>query len=344
MLAPTVESMERTGAELLERARRRMRARLEEQVSSRLSVTRREAGYHLGWLDADGRPAEGSAGKAVRPALCFAAAEAVGTDAQDAVPAAMAVQLVHEFSLLHDDIIDGDRTRRHRPAVWAAFGTSAGVLCGDALLSLAHAILAAAPTGDGASLALAETVVELVEGEALDVAFERRDVVRPGEYVAMASAKTGALMDCACRLGALAGAAAPQQAKTLGGFGRHLGIAFQITDDLLGLYGDEAVTGKPVGSDLAARKKTLPVLAALASPSPAGTELARLYAREDTLTAEETDRAVRLVEEAGGAAAARREAERELLQAQTALADAAPTVEGRRQLMALAHLLTHRES
>ncbi|WP_040685529.1 polyprenyl synthetase family protein [Nocardiopsis baichengensis] len=341
--APVVQSLEQTGRGLLEQAQARVRPRLRHHVEARLLQNRQEVGYHLGWLDEQGRPSAAGAGKAVRPALCFAAAQAVGSTAEVAGAAAAAVQMVHDFSLAHDDIIDGDRTRRHRPAVWAAFGTPAGVLAGDALLGLAFTTLADAGYDPAALAQLAKTVVELIEGEAQDVAFERRETVQPGEYTAMATSKTGALMECACALGALAGGADDSRARLLGAFGRHLGVAFQITDDLLGIYGREEVTGKPVGSDIATRKKTLPVLAALASATPAGRELAALYSWTGGLTPTEVERAAELVAQAGGAHAARRAVEEELELAHAALAEAAPSPVGHRELLALAHLLTHRE-
>ncbi|MGW8378931.1 polyprenyl synthetase family protein [Streptomyces sp. ODS28] len=341
MSAPAVESLERTGHEVLERARRRVQPLLEEQVSLRLSALGGVAAYHLGWQEADGARSQAGCGKTVRPALCFAAAEAVGASADAARTEAAAVQLVHDFSLLHDDLIDGDRTRRHRPAVWASFGLPAGVLCGDALVATALAAVASA-SGEAAGF-LAETVVELVEGEALDVAFEQRARVSPQEYVAMAGAKTGALMGCACRLGALAGGADRLRAAQLAAFGRELGVAFQIADDLLGLYGEEAATGKPVGSDLASRKKSLPILAALAADTSSGRELAALYGQSGPMSEADVAHAARLVHAAGGVDIARRYAADALRRARTALDEARPTAHGREHLTALAHVLTHRD-
>ncbi|MDS1272663.1 polyprenyl synthetase family protein [Lipingzhangella sp. LS1_29] len=340
---PAVQSLEQTGRGLLEQAQARVRPRLRHQVEARLVQNRQEVGYHLGLLDEQGRPSAAGAGKAVRPALCFAAAQTVGSAAEVAGAAAVAVQLVHDFSLAHDDIIDGDQTRRHRPAVWAAFGTSAGVLAGDALLGLAFTTLADADYDPAALAQLAETVVELVEGEAEDVAFEQRQTVRPSEYTAMATAKTGALMGCACALGALAGGGEESRVRLLRAFGRHLGVAFQVSDDLLGIYGQEQVTGKPVGSDIATRKKTLPVLAALASETPAGRELADLYSWTGELTPTAVERAAELVAQAGGVRAARQAVDQELKLAHAALAEADPAPVGHRELLALAHLLTHRE-
>src|SRR5882757_9539621 len=302
------------------------------------------AGYHFGWIDEHGPPAQSPTGKAVRPALAFACAEAVGGSAQDAVGAAVAVELVHDFSLIHDDIIDRDELRRHRPTVWAVFGIPSAVLAGDALVVLAHQVLASTQQGGRSAGFLAEVVVELVEGEAMDVAFEQRDDVTPAEYLAMAAGKTGALMGGACALGALAGGTGELRARQLADFGRHLGVAFQIVDDLLGIFGDPKTTGKPLGSDLAARKKTYPVLAALGSGTRAGRRLAELYAQGRPLDAAQLVQAAAWVEEAGGRQRAGEAAERELRCAFESLHEADPAPAAVAELTALAHLMTHRSS
>ena len=176
------------------------------------SDLRRMAGYHFGWWDADGRPAPATdGGKALRPALVLLAAQAAGGAPEPAVPAAVAVELVHNFSLLHDDIMDGDTTRRHRPTVWSVFGVSGGILAGDSLLALAFDVLAATghPNAQLAMRALATAVQELVEGQALDVAFERRTDVTVAEWIRMAEGKTAALTGQSCAVGALFAKAQP---------------------------------------------------------------------------------------------------------------------------------------
>ncbi|MEC4020692.1 polyprenyl synthetase family protein [Streptomyces sp. H27-D2] len=343
--APAVELPARRGRDLLARARLGVEPGLRGWVEQLPPAMAWPAGYHLGWLDADGRSVAAVRGKAVRPALAFACAEAVGGRARDAVSAAVAVELVHAFSLVHDDIIDGDRTRRHRPTVWRAFGVPAAVLTGDVLLALACQTAAGDPGPRAARSVswLAGAVVELVEGQAADVAFALRTDVTVEQYTAMASAKTGALMGCACAVGALAGGAGEDRAGRLAGFGRYLGVAFQIVDDLLGIFGDPRITGKPVGADLAARKKTYPVLAALASDTRAGRDLAALYAGGDPLTGDQLAQAARWVSEAGGRSSAGQAAQQELARAFAALDEADPHPEALADLTALAHVLTHRE-
>ncbi|HEY3471320.1 MAG TPA: polyprenyl synthetase family protein, partial [Amycolatopsis sp.] len=255
-------------------------------------VMRRIAGYHLGWWDAHGTPSTADGGKALRPALVLLCAEAAGGDPADAVPAAVAVELVHNFSLLHDDVMDGDTTRRHRATAWTVFGTGPAVLAGDALLSLAFEEL----TTEGAKV-LSGAVLALLEGQAADLDFEERDDVTPGECVRMAEGKTAALLGASCVLGAASG---HRDADRFGAFGRAVGLAFQHIDDLLGIWGDPAVTGKPVYSDLQNRKKSLPVVTALCSGTAAGAELAALYRRREPLDGGELARAAELVEAAGG--------------------------------------------
>ncbi|MFI6639058.1 polyprenyl synthetase family protein [Streptomyces sp. NPDC050504] len=329
------------GADLLAEARCLVEPGLRACGERLPAQARRWAGYHLGLLDAHGRPVAAATGKAVRPALAVSCARAVGGTGREAAGAAVAVELAHAFSLVHDDIIDRDEVRRHRPAVWKAFGVPAAVLTGDVLLALAHQVLADAPgPAKGRALSrLSRSVIELVEGEALDVSFESRSDVTQDEYAVMATGKTGALMGCACALGALAAGAGEARASHLASFGRHLGVAFQIADDLLDIFGTPRSTGKTAGSDLVTRKKTLPVLAALASASPAARRLAALYASPSPPTEEQVRQAAVWVAEAGGREAARKAAELQLDLAFAALDDADPAPSAVRELTALARLL-----
>jgi len=266
---------------------------------------RRIVGYHLGWNDEHGRPTAGAAGaggKAIRPALVLLAAEAAGGCAESALPAAVAVELVHNFSLLHDDVMDGDLTRRHRPTAWSVFGRNPAILAGDALLTLAFDVLAGSghPAAGPAARMLGAAVQDLVDGQSADMVFENRTDVGLPECMRMARLKTGALFGCACATGAAFGGGGPDTVERLRGFGERLGLVFQLVDDLLGIWGDPDATGKPAFSDLHNRKKSLPVVAALASGSPAGRELAELYHRAQPLSAVDVVRAADLVDAAGG--------------------------------------------
>jgi geranylgeranyl diphosphate synthase type I len=302
---------------------------------------RHVAGYHLGWWDEHGEPTASGGGKAIRPVLTQLAAEAVRGSAIDAVPAAAAVELVHNFSLLHDDVLDGDLTRRHRPTAWHVFGVHSAILAGDAMLASAFDVLAA--SGHPAALTgvrmLNAAVLNLVEGEHEDLAFEARHDIAVAECVVMVERKTAGLLADACALGALFGGGEPAAVAGLRDFGLKVGVAFQHVDDLLGIWGDPAVTGKPVHGDLHARKKSLPVVAALTSGTPAGRELAVLY-RDAVI---EPARMADLVEAAGGRAWSEQQAGLLLSQALRHLdsIDLAPRPAA--ELAALAKTIVHRD-
>ncbi|MEU1719364.1 polyprenyl synthetase family protein [Actinomadura sp. ATCC 39365] len=288
--------------------------------------------YSLGWSDATGRPHEGAGGKSVRPALAILSAEAVGGTAEQALPGAVAIELVHAFSLVHDDIIDQDELRRHRDALWKAYGVGPALLAGDALLALAVARLADRPE---AMRHLSAALVELVQGQTADMAFESRPWSGPGEvsvaeYTQMAAGKTGSLLGAAAAAGVALGGR-PDLSERMWRMGVELGVAFQIADDVLGIWGEPQVTGKPVHGDLRLRKKTLPVLAALGSGEPAARRLA------DALASGETDDAALtlaacLIEEAGGRTIADRLAARHLKAALDVLDECLPGAVALREL------------
>lgn len=245
--------------------------------------------YALGWAEIDGRPAEARRAKGVRPRVCLTACAAVGGALESAVDAAAAIELTHEFSLIHDDIEDDDRTRRGRSALWTEIGVAQGINAGDALFGIARSLL----SGEGASPRSAPppdrrlsrlrrydaACVALAEGQYLDLAFERAATVSPEDYVTMVARKTGALLGAAAALGALSGGADDVVADGLARWGELVGVAFQMRDDWLGLFGDPEHTGKPAGADLVRRKKSLPVLLGLEDPA-LGEPLAALLAAE----------------------------------------------------------------
>jgi geranylgeranyl diphosphate synthase type I len=218
-----------------------------------------------------GKPAISPAGKLVRPRLCLLSCRAVGGDAFAAVPAAAAVELVHDFSLIHDDIEDRDDLRRGRPTVWKLWGEAQGINAGDCLYSLAYAVLgegddAAAETTRRlrAVAVLSEACVRLCEGQAHDIALQSQQDISETEYLDMVARKTGAIMAAAAQMGALAGGASEAQGGAFRQFGSELGTAFQIRDDVLGIWGDPDKTGKPVGSDLSRKRCSYPVIWGLA--------------------------------------------------------------------------------
>jgi geranylgeranyl diphosphate synthase, type I len=316
---------------------------LREAVASLPASLEHIVGYHFGWRDEDGQPAKTYGGKAIRPTLALLSAEAVGADPGAAVPAAVAVELVHNFSLLHDDVMDGDRTRRRQPTAWAVFGVPAAILAGDALLTLAFGLLARSSESAAATRMLSVALSRLVDGQNADLALEKRTTVTMPECVEMATGKTAALLGCACALGAAFGGASQDQVDCLGAFGEQLGLAFQHIDDLLGIWGDPAVTGKPVYSDLANRKKSLPVTAALVSGTAAARELADLYSVERPLAEAELAHAATLVEAAGGRNWSRRQADEHLAAALRWLLAARFDDRATGEMLAVARLVTQRD-
>jgi geranylgeranyl diphosphate synthase type I len=260
--------------------------------------------YHLGWADQAFNPCRTRTGKRVRPVLCLLACEGCDGNWEQALPAGAAIEMIHNFSLIHDDIEDGDQTRRGRPTVWALWGEAQGINAGDALFVLAQLALVRLSErglpGDTVTAAmrlLNDTCLALTRGQYLDIGFEAREHVPIADYLAMVEGKTAALIACACEMGGLVAEAGQAQREHLRSFGRHLGLAFQMRDDVLGIWGDPAVTGKPVGADIARRKKTLPILHGLERSAQLRTLLA-----QETLSADDVRHATRLLEGTGSRA------------------------------------------
>ncbi len=237
--------------------------------------------YHLGWEDASGNPAVGRGGKLLRPALCLLSCEAVGGDWKRAVPAAAGVEFLHNFTLVHDDIQDASPKRHGRDTVWNLWGQAQAINVGDGLYALAHQeMLRLAGAGAppevvvGAIGLLDEATLRLCEGQFLDISYEDEPSVPREAYLAMIGGKTAALMAASAAIGALVGGGGERAIAAFREAGRLLGLAFQVRDDVLGIWGDPKDTGKATGEDIRARKKTYPIVHTMESASPA--ERARL--------------------------------------------------------------------
>jgi len=325
--------------------------------------------YHMGWADAAFNPCQAQTGKRVRPVLCLLACEACGGDWEQALPAGAAIELLHNFSLIHDDIEDRDKTRRGRPTVWALWGEAQGINAGDALLTLAQLALVRlseravpATTTVAALRLLNRTCLALTGGQYMDIGFEDRDSVSTADYLAMVEGKTGALVACACEMGGLVAAALDPSASSghspsadsghspsagsghsprreyLHSFGHHLGLAFQMRDDVLGIWGDPATTGKPVGADVARRKKSLPILHGLERSA----ELRALLAQE-RLSAADVHHATELLQEINSREYTERLAREHHAQALAALEQAKLQGPAAQALHELAQALLNRE-
>lgn len=223
--------------------------------------------YQIGWRDEHGAPCEGASGKLLRPALLLTAARGF-EPLPAAADAACALEFLHAFSLVHDDIEDGDRERRHRPTLWALHGVPLAINAGDSLFALAHGtMIDAASTLPPARIADAlrtfnDACLAMIEGQHADISYESSAGVTRDDYLLMTSGKTGALIGASLALGAMFGGASDDDVEALRQAGVDLGIAFQAVDDALAVWGDPARTGKAVGNDAARGKKSLPVVIA----------------------------------------------------------------------------------
>jgi geranylgeranyl diphosphate synthase type I len=328
----------------LARARTAVMPALRAAVHTLSPELRRVVAYHLGWADADGMPQTNSGGKAIRPALALLGAEASGGSSHDAEPGAVAIELVHNFSLLHDDVMDRDRTRRHRPTAWALYGVGPAICAGDALVVLAHEVLTKERSSRSldADRLLARATAMMIAGQADDLRFEGCLDVSVDEYVGMAARKTGALLGCAAAMGAVLAGARRDVVIALDTFGRHLGLAFQCVDDLLGIWGDPQSTGKPVGSDLRQRKASLPIVAALRAGGPRAEQLGRILSN-GSLDDRAVALATELVADNGGRDRTERDATAHFEAALGALATSPLAPGPRAELVELARFVVQRE-
>lgn len=231
--------------------------------------------YQMGWVDESLQPIEPKSGKRIRPLVCLLANDAAGGDWRQAVPAAAAVEIIHNFSLIHDDIEDASPTRRGRPTVWKVWGEAQAINSGDAMFTLAHMALGRLletgippATVVRAMQSFDETCFRLTAGQYADMDFELRDKVTVDEYMAMITGKTAVLLSFSAEVGALVAGAPHEVVKNYAQVGLNLGLAFQVIDDILGIWGDESKTGKSVATDIITKKKTLPVLYGLENCDP----------------------------------------------------------------------------
>jgi geranylgeranyl diphosphate synthase type I len=299
------EALDRELGRLSQRAGSNQSALLTEMVQ-----------YHLGLRKNGDRP-----GKRLRANIALLTCEAFGRRYADAIWAAVAVELVHNFSLVLDDVQDGDELRRGRPAVWKVWGTGQAINAGaalEALVTRSVVDLLPARHSDRTRPALAllsEAMLALCRGQVLDLQFEQRIDVSVDEYIEMITLKTGALFECAARLGGVAAGAGEASLSRAGQFGHHLGLAFQVIDDILGVFGTTQQTGKRVGSDLKNGKKTLPTLVALKSGPAGNRRVLRSLLTRAKFTAEELETARAIIGQSGALQVCRRQAAEHLAEA-----------------------------
>lgn len=267
--------------------------------------------YHFGY--APHGPAR--RGKRLRPQMVMRTATGLGAGLESALDAAAAVEILHNYSLVHDDIEDRDELRHGRPTLWNVYGIAQAINAGDALCAISFLTLLHA-----SSHLRSEPVVSMVrvlheahrvmcDGQSLDLQFENAAHVSPAEYYRMIGSKTGALFEAACVLGAQCANASNATVEASAALGRAFGTAFQILDDILGIWATSDATGKVAANDIARRKWTYPVVWALDQPpSQARTEIARAYALERELGRSEVENVVTALDDLGAREAARRAA------------------------------------
>ncbi len=269
--------------------------------------------YHLGWVDAHLTPTISNPGKLLRPTLLLLAYEAAGAAGLDtsstsylrrALPAAVAVELTHNFTLIHDDIEDGDAERRHRSTLWKLWGIPQAINTGDGLFALARLTLwgilnegVEGLTAARLGAILDRACLVLAEGQYLDISFEQSLHISVASYVDMIRRKTAALMSCAAEMGALLGTSDPQTIERLRNFGEAIGIAFQVRDDLLGIWASTTELGKTPVGDVYRRKKSLPILHALEHTDPDDQHVLRhIYQQETPVTSEQVAQVLAIFE------------------------------------------------
>lgn len=324
-----------------------LRSALENRTVPPFSLMR----YHLGWEDQHGRPIDGRRGKLLRPALCLLCCEAVDGDWRRALPAAAALELLHNFTLIHDDVEDASSQRHGRETLWSLWGEAQAINVGDGMFALAQvALLRLREEGHPpervlqAAQMLDEATLRLCEGQHRDLAYaEEREITR-GDYLAMIEGKTAALLAAASGIGALLAGGAVEVVDALCEFGRRMGLAFQIRDDVLGTWGDVEETGKPIGDDLRARKKSYPVVVALERASSEQRGALKAMLARDELDDDDVQRACALLERLGAREESERTAHEYAEAALASLESVSLQPQRRRELEELARFAAQRRS
>ena len=310
----------------------------------------RMMGYHMGWLDEYGEAAEGETGKRIRPTLSLLACEALGGDVKAALPAAAAVELVHNFSLIHDDIQDGNSERHNRPTVWWVWGPAQAINAGDGMHALARLALLR-QTGEGMSPErtlkavglLDQACLRLCEGQYLDLTYQERVDISQDAYFKMVEGKTAALISCAAELGAVMSSAEEPVERAIAQFGAKLGTAFQIRDDILDLWGQQD-TGKPLAGDILNKKKSLPIVYAIENASGAERRtLGDVYFKR-VMEPEDIDKIIEVLETLGAREFCQAKADALCDEAIQSLKDAGMTSQQTEGLEAVARFIVTRDS
>ena len=302
--------------------------------------------YAMGWVDVDGVPTLATEGKALRPTLCLLACEATGGTTADAMPAAVALELVHNFSLVHDEIQDRDDVRRHRPTLWKVWGDQQALVAGNVMRIIADMALWGHRDRETALTVaglVTQATLEMIEGQYMDLHFEGRMDITMDDYLAMISRKTGALIRCSLVAGAAAGSGDPATVRAFEESGRAFGMVFQVWDDYLGVWGVEAATGKPVGADVRRKKNAFPFVYAMSKADGRDREvLLEIYCQPE-VGDRDVAAVVEIMERLGARESAQDLAAHHSERAVQALRGVELAPEARREIEELAHFLVVRD-
>jgi geranylgeranyl diphosphate synthase type I len=340
------ELLSRYYTEMLPAIEQELKEALKWQASASTDELFAAMQYHFGWRDASFQPVESRGGKRIRPLLCLLSCAAVGGEWRRALPAAAGVELIHNFSLIHDDIEDVSATRRGHPTVWKLLGIPKAINVGDSMFALAHiALMRLVEEGVPVETIVRiferfdKTCLWLTEGQHADMTFEEQVDVSVDEYSEMIRHKTAVLLATSAEIGALVAGVDSERATHFRHFGIQLGLAFQVKDDILGIWGDEEAIGKSAASDIATRKKTMPVLFGLRESA----DLRELYAQPDT-SAQFVSQVVALLDNVGAKEFAHGQAAYHSQGALMHLESAEPAGEAGEALYELTHTLLGRDS
>ncbi len=283
----------------------KVQTELKKIVGSNPSVLYSMLRYHMGWQDEHGHPCYEKSGKFIRPTLCILSCQAVGRNALQILPAAAALELIHEFSLIHDDIEDASYERHHQPTVWKLWGQTQAINAGDCMFTLAYlALLKLKENGIadkkiiGSAQMLAEACLQLCEGQYLDIAYESRLDVNIEDYLNMIAKKTAILIATSTSLGAYLGTEDEKLVNYLYQFGKELGMVYQIHDDMLDIWGIKGKTGKSV-NDISQRKKSLPVVYGLQNSKGGDRQKLREIYSQEYIQGEDLSQVMRILEQLG---------------------------------------------
>ena len=342
---------ERVALQLVERYRAAIMEELRSAVERRGVPPFTMMRYHLGWEDQQGEPIEGRGGKLLRPALCLFCCEAMGGDWQRALPAAAALELLHNFTLIHDDVEDASAHRHGRETLWRLWGEAQAINAGDGMFALAHITLLRLSEEDHpaervlrAAQMLDEATLRLCEGQHRDlIAGEGSEVTRD-DYLSMIEGKTAALLAASSGIGALLAEAPAEAVDALSEFGRRTGLAFQIQDDVLGIWGDPEETGKPAGDDLRAGKRSYPVVVAFERASVEQRAALQMLLTQREPSESDVQRACSLLEELGARTESERAAQEHAEAAVASLTTLSLQTEHRGELEQLARFAAQRRS